>query len=63
MDFLNDIGGTWIGITYFFTFFFRQLNGDRLYKKLVYKYYRRPEVYKYAYAEQLCKSFIYDKYS
>ena len=57
------MGGMWIGASGLCYFIVSLFHKDRLYKKLVYKYYRRPEVFQYAYAEQIQKTFAHDKYS
>ena len=55
MDFFNDVGGAWFGITRFCIFLVALFHSDMLYRKLVEQFYRRPEVYKYAYADILQK--------
>ena len=52
-QFLSDMGGQWIGAMFLGAFFVRLSGNERLYQELGRKLYRKPEVYKYAYAKKI----------
>ena len=51
--FFRDMGGFWLGITKFCLLIISFNYSDMIYQKLGPRFFRKPEVYKYAYAKKL----------
>jgi hypothetical protein len=53
-QYIRDMGGLWMGILFMGFFFVKISNNDELlYQALASKYFRKPEVYKFAYAKKI----------
>lgn len=53
-QFIRDMGGLWMGIMFMGYFIMRISNNDeQLYQEIAEKYFRKPEVYKFAYAKKI----------
>ena len=52
-DYLMNIGGLWFGMSLLGHMFVRYFQPNRMIRKMAKKFYRKPEVYKYAHAEKL----------